>query len=271
MRANVVASQAELHARYGGVVPEVASRRHLELVGPVLTEALEQGGADPRRRRVGRRHARPGADRRAARRPLGREGARLVAAAPARARSTTSTGTSRRSTSSPSRSSRRSSACSRAAGTRCSSTCATHAGLRGRRDDARRRGGRGLRQGRPPARARLPGRSGARPGGPRRRPEAYAFPVARVPGLDFSFSGLKTALLYAVRDLSAGRARAPARRPGGLVPARDRPRPRRADACGGGRAGRGADRRRRRRRGQLRAPEPPSRDAALAPLRALYR
>src|SRR5205085_4250429 len=32
-------------------------------------------------------------------------------------------------------------------------------------------------------------------------PEAYRFPVARVPGLDFSFSGLKTALLYAVRDL----------------------------------------------------------------------
>jgi N6-L-threonylcarbamoyladenine synthase len=32
---------------------------------------------------------------------------------------------------------------------------------------------------------------------------AYAFPVARVPGLDFSFSGLKTALLYAVRELPA--------------------------------------------------------------------
>jgi N6-L-threonylcarbamoyladenine synthase len=32
-------------------------------------------------------------------------------------------------------------------------------------------------------------------------PEAYDFPVARVPGLDFSFSGVKTALLYAVRDL----------------------------------------------------------------------
>ena len=32
-------------------------------------------------------------------------------------------------------------------------------------------------------------------------PEAYDFPVARVPGLDFSFSGLKTALLYAVRGL----------------------------------------------------------------------
>jgi N6-L-threonylcarbamoyladenine synthase len=34
-------------------------------------------------------------------------------------------------------------------------------------------------------------------------PDAYSFPVARVPGLDFSFSGLKTALLYAVRDLPA--------------------------------------------------------------------
>jgi N6-L-threonylcarbamoyladenine synthase len=32
-------------------------------------------------------------------------------------------------------------------------------------------------------------------------PEAYDFPVARVPGLDFSFSGLKTALLYTVRGL----------------------------------------------------------------------
>src|SRR5262249_11765063 len=32
-------------------------------------------------------------------------------------------------------------------------------------------------------------------------PHAYDFPVARVPGLDFSFSGLKTALLYAVREL----------------------------------------------------------------------
>jgi N6-L-threonylcarbamoyladenine synthase len=33
-------------------------------------------------------------------------------------------------------------------------------------------------------------------------PKAYDFPVARVPGLDFSFSGLKTALLYTVRDLA---------------------------------------------------------------------
>jgi N6-L-threonylcarbamoyladenine synthase len=45
VRANVVASQADLHARYGGVVPEVASRRHLELAAPVLSETLERGGA----------------------------------------------------------------------------------------------------------------------------------------------------------------------------------------------------------------------------------
>src|SRR3989440_2672201 len=44
--ANIVASQAELHARFGGVVPEVASRRHLELVVPVLREALGQAGTD---------------------------------------------------------------------------------------------------------------------------------------------------------------------------------------------------------------------------------
>ena len=43
LRANVVASQASLHARYGGVVPEVASRRHLETIVPVLQEALRQG------------------------------------------------------------------------------------------------------------------------------------------------------------------------------------------------------------------------------------
>ena len=45
IRSSVVASQAELHARYGGVVPEVASRRHLELVTPVIREALATAGA----------------------------------------------------------------------------------------------------------------------------------------------------------------------------------------------------------------------------------
>jgi len=42
--ANIVASQAELHARFGGVVPEVASRRHLELVLPVVRQALGEAG-----------------------------------------------------------------------------------------------------------------------------------------------------------------------------------------------------------------------------------
>ena len=43
--ASVIASQADLHARYGGVVPEVASRRHLELVTPVIREALGEASA----------------------------------------------------------------------------------------------------------------------------------------------------------------------------------------------------------------------------------
>ena len=42
IRANVVSSQAALHARYGGVVPEVASRRHLELVSTVVQEAFRE-------------------------------------------------------------------------------------------------------------------------------------------------------------------------------------------------------------------------------------
>ncbi len=45
IRANVISSQAELHARYGGVVPEIASRRHLELVAPVVQEAFREAGA----------------------------------------------------------------------------------------------------------------------------------------------------------------------------------------------------------------------------------
>jgi N6-L-threonylcarbamoyladenine synthase len=45
VRSNVVASQGLLHARYGGVVPEIASRRHLELVDAVVADALERGGA----------------------------------------------------------------------------------------------------------------------------------------------------------------------------------------------------------------------------------
>ena len=42
--SNVVSSQAAFHERYGGVVPEVASRHHLELVNAVVAAALEQAG-----------------------------------------------------------------------------------------------------------------------------------------------------------------------------------------------------------------------------------
>ena len=44
IRSNVIASQVDLHARYGGVVPEVASRRHLEAIVPALEEALDRAG-----------------------------------------------------------------------------------------------------------------------------------------------------------------------------------------------------------------------------------
>jgi N6-L-threonylcarbamoyladenine synthase len=45
-----VSSQVELHARYGGVVPELASRAHIELIVPIITEALEAAGLDRRGR-----------------------------------------------------------------------------------------------------------------------------------------------------------------------------------------------------------------------------
>lgn len=44
--SSVVASQIEVHHRYGGVVPELASRKHLEAIVPVTTEALETAGLD---------------------------------------------------------------------------------------------------------------------------------------------------------------------------------------------------------------------------------
>ena len=43
IRANVISSQG-IHARYGGVVPEVASRHHLELIGAVVDDALRTAG-----------------------------------------------------------------------------------------------------------------------------------------------------------------------------------------------------------------------------------
>ena len=45
--SSVVSSQFDVHARYGGIVPELASRRHIEAVWPVVEEALtsSRGGA----------------------------------------------------------------------------------------------------------------------------------------------------------------------------------------------------------------------------------
>ena len=45
IRSNVVASQASIHARYGGVVPEVASRHQLSAIAPVIETALEEASA----------------------------------------------------------------------------------------------------------------------------------------------------------------------------------------------------------------------------------
>jgi N6-L-threonylcarbamoyladenine synthase len=42
--ANLISSQAAAHARFGGVVPEVASRHHLELTAPLVQAALEEAG-----------------------------------------------------------------------------------------------------------------------------------------------------------------------------------------------------------------------------------
>src|SRR5437660_10667332 len=42
--ANVIASQTDLHARFGGVVPEVAARAHLQRLLPVIDEALSRAG-----------------------------------------------------------------------------------------------------------------------------------------------------------------------------------------------------------------------------------
>ena len=47
IRSSVVSSQIDLHARFGGVVPEIASRAHLEQIVPVITEALDQADLLP--------------------------------------------------------------------------------------------------------------------------------------------------------------------------------------------------------------------------------
>ena len=198
--ANVVASQADLHARYGGVVPEVASRRHLELVVPVVTETLEQAGATL-----------ADVERVAVTRGPGLVGALLVGLSAAKALAW-----SRRLPLVPVDHLHGHVAslflepdpveppflCLLASGGHTLLLDVKEPGsfavLGSTLDDAAGeafdKGARLLGLGYPGGAAvdRL-----AREGDP----QAFRFPVARVPGLDFSFSGLKTALLYTVRDL----------------------------------------------------------------------
>jgi len=200
--ANVVSSQADLHARYGGVVPEVASRRHLELVIPVLRDALSEAKARLDDVRLVAVTAGPGL-----------VGALLVGVAVAKALAW-----ARRLPLAPVDHLEGHVAslylepapleppflCLLASGGHTMLLDVTARGVRPRvlgttLDDA---AGEAFDKG-----ARLLGLG--YPGGAEidrlarsGDPDAYAFPVARVPGLDFSFSGVKTSLLYAVRDLS---------------------------------------------------------------------
>ena len=47
--SSVVSSQVDLHAQYGGVVPEIASRAHLELLNPVIARAIVEAGVEEQR------------------------------------------------------------------------------------------------------------------------------------------------------------------------------------------------------------------------------
>jgi tRNA N6-adenosine threonylcarbamoyltransferase len=198
--ANVVASQANLHARYGGVVPEVASRRHLELVAPVVTEALASAGVEL-----------DDVDVVAVTRGPGLIGALLVGLSAAKALAW-----SRRLPLVPVNHLHGHVAslylqpepvdppflCLLASGGHTllldvrdrSGFAVIGTTLDDAAGEAFDKGARLLGLGYPGGAAidRL-----AREGDS----SAFDFPVARVPGLDFSFSGLKTALLYTVRDL----------------------------------------------------------------------
>ena len=196
--SNVVSSQADLHARFGGVVPEVASRRHLELVVPVVREAL-------------REHTLDDVDTVAVTQGPGLIGALLVGLSAAKALAwgrglplapvnhlhghVASLYLEPEPLEPPF-------LCLLASGGHTLLVDVPEHGafvpLGTTLDDA---AGEAFDKG-----ARLLGLG--YPGGAEidrlareGDPEAFEFPVARVPGLDFSFSGVKTALLYEVRGL----------------------------------------------------------------------
>jgi N6-L-threonylcarbamoyladenine synthase len=198
--SSIVSSQAELHARFGGVVPEVASRRHLELVAPVISAALESAEVPLER-----------VERIAVTQGPGLVGALLVGISAAKALAW-----ARRLPLAPvdhleghlaslylqPNALEPPFTCLLASGGHTLLLAVSERGSSERLgttlDDAAGeafdKGARLLGLGYPGGAAidRL-----ARDG----EADAFDFPVARVQGLDFSFSGLKTALLYTVRDL----------------------------------------------------------------------
>jgi N6-L-threonylcarbamoyladenine synthase len=201
IRANVVASQAELHARFGGVVPEVASRRHLELVTPVIRATLAEAGVELGDLDAVAVTTRPGLI-----------GALLVGVSAAKALAWA----------------RRlplipvdhlhghvASLYLRPLDLQPPFTCLLASGGHTMLLEVADRGGYRVLGTTLDDAAGEAFDKGARllglgyPGGKaiddlarQGDPTAFEFPVARVPGLDFSFSGLKTSLLYKVRELT---------------------------------------------------------------------
>jgi N6-L-threonylcarbamoyladenine synthase len=200
IRANVISSQG-VHDRYGGVVPEVASRHHLQLVGAVVDDALAQAGA-----------ALTELDAVAVTQGPGLVGALLVGVATAKALAAAHRlplipvdhlhGHVAASFLKPDGLEPPFLILIASGGHTLLARVEDHDGfevLGSTHDDA---AGEAFDKG-----ARLLGLG--YPGGPALQrlardgdPEAFDFPTAQqVAGLDFSFSGLKTALLYKLRDL----------------------------------------------------------------------
>jgi N6-L-threonylcarbamoyladenine synthase len=198
--SSVVASQDELHARFGGVVPEIASRRHLELIAPVLAEALTRAGATLDE-----------VDAVAVTTWPGLIGALLVGVSAAKALAW-----ARRLPLVPVNHlhGHVASLYLRPLDLEPPFTCLLASGGHTMLLDVSDRGGYRVLGTTLDDAAGEAFDKGARllglgyPGGRKidelakqGDPTAYEFPVARVPGLDFSFSGLKTSLLYTVRKL----------------------------------------------------------------------
>ncbi len=74
--ADEIMSQIAAHAAFGGVVPEIAARAHVEVLDGLIARALQKAGMQARRSRRRRGCGGSGADRRRAGRPLGGQGLR---------------------------------------------------------------------------------------------------------------------------------------------------------------------------------------------------